>query len=253
MLTRSRCLVVLFALALASPSAVHAGLGKFANAPLLREGAVVIRTEPNLVLIGVAPVGGGTVEDLFVFWPGQELKPGIQRFAVAEVRYDAIGTVRIIVPTEQVSVTYAVHGVVRPKELHPEGFASSTFEGVGLNHTIGELAARFSVGARTRRPGEVIQKSSYATCTLDGTCESGTFSLFLDAGDDTGGTKKPDCKNGGVGSTACSYSKDGKIGPISGGTSCSTTCEAGYYACCYEDCPLGSFGTCTPTCRCIKE
>ena len=257
MLTRSRCLTAVFVLAF--PAVVHAAAGKFAapgkfaNAPLIRDGAVVIRTEPNLVLIGVAPIGGGTVDDLFVFWPVQPLQPRIQRFSEAEVRYDAVGAVRIIVPTEQISLMYGVKGIERPAVLHPEGFASSTFEGVGLNHTIGELAARFSVGHRTRRPGEVIQKASYHPCVLDGTCESGSFNLFLDAGQDTGGLKDPDCKNGGVGSSACSYSKDGKIGPIAGGDGCSTVCQAGYYSCCYDDCPLGIWGTCTPTCRCIKQ
>lgn len=251
MLTRSRCLAVLFAFALASPSAVQAGLGKFANAPLIREGAVVIRTEPNLVLIGVAPAGGGTVEDLFVFWPEQRLEPRIQRFSVAEIRYDAAGAVRIIAPNEQFSVTYAVRGVENPKTLHPEGFASSTFEGLGLNHTIGDLAARFSVGARTRRFGEVVQKSSTADCILDGTCESGSFNLFLDAGEDTGGTKKPECKNGGPSATSCTYSKDGKLGPLGGGNGCAVACLPGTYACCYDDCPLGPLGTCTPTCRCF--
>lgn len=47
-----------------------------------------------------------------------------------------------------------------------------------------------------------------------------------------GGGDSYTCSSGGPGSSSCTVSANIGIGDGSGGTSCSVTCNSGYYACC---------------------
>ena len=47
-----------------------------------------------------------------------------------------------------------------------------------------------------------------------------------------GGASSYTCSSGGPGSSSCTVSANIGIGDGSGGTSCSVTCNSGYYACC---------------------
>lgn len=52
-----------------------------------------------------------------------------------------------------------------------------------------------------------------------------------------GGSGGTSCAAGGPGSTSCSYRWDSPFG----GSSCSVTCQSGYYACCNVE-----------SCKCVK-
>jgi hypothetical protein len=249
MLTRTRWIPAVV-LALAVASIGHAAPLRYSNAPLASNGTVVIRAEAKYVLIGVAPTGGGKLEDLFVFVPTKSLKPAVARYVHAEVRYDPSGTLRVSAPNEQISMTFTVEGPTRGLIPEPEGFTSSTYSGVGLTHVIGDGAARFGISGGGRRTSGPSIASSTSQCNIDvGTCEVGYFEGFIGITDPFGTTPNETCNQGGPGSTACSYSKDGRVGPFGGGTSCSVTCGSGHYACCKEEC-VGI--SCQLVCKCVR-
>lgn len=250
-------LVVLLALtvvSVANAQLLRAEWMRESVAPMRTTGSVAIRFEKTFVVIGVAPAGGGKVNHLFVWWPvGREFTPAAERYETAEVAYEP-NTLTVMVPGNRLAMTFAVASVTGQQHV-PEGFQSVVYGGGPLNHTFGEPAGRYTVSRKNGDVGIVVTPPSTALsidgCILDGPyCSFSTF--FTDSGDGTGGpaSSHSECLSGGDPSSACSYAKNGGMIGVNGGESCSVSCPAGYYACCYDDCVLM---TCTLRCKCFKS
>jgi hypothetical protein len=128
----------------------------------------------------------------------------------------------LTIPSQQTVLTFTT-ALRTPDALIPQGFATTGYAVMGLNHEIGTAAAGHSI----RSSGRAV--SGQTDCS---DCDFNPFET-PDPWNSGGGS----CSNGGPGSTSCGTSNT--YG------SCSVTCSGGFYACCTNP----SFAA--PSCTCV--
>lgn len=171
-------------------------------------GAVVLKSlQHETVVIVRAGEDDGQADHVFHVWLEKPADLS-GSYRGAEVEF-VPGSLTLTLPSQQSVLTFDV-GMHNGAVLVPQGFASTGYTAMGLNHEIGEAAARLAI-----RSGRGI--SGQSDCN---DCEFNPFET-PDPWNASGGGS---CFNGGPGSTSCSTSNS--YG------SCSVTCGGGFYACC---------------------
>jgi hypothetical protein len=143
--------------------AVAVSIYASADTPVAKTGTVVVRTEANYVAVGVAPKGGGKVENLFIFWPKEAMTPSVKRYERAHVEFEP-GQLRIVIPDG------------KPLLLRVAGTAAdgSAVMGIGLSHYTGTPATKYAISGVAPRVA--------TACYLDiGRCAGDPFKEFLPA------------------------------------------------------------------------
>jgi hypothetical protein len=135
----------------------------------------------------------------------------------ADVEYT--GTALVVVdPATKSTTTFTVDGSKLPGIPLPEGYSTTTYNVVGLNHETGAAVGRYTVV--TSHSGGRIGTNECSDCD---------YFPFIDPWS-AGGS----CGSGGPGSWNCTIGTND--------FSCSVTCGPGYYACCVNGTP--------PACSC---
>ncbi len=195
---------------------------KNAGDPVRIHGTVVLKSlQHETVAIVRSGDGEGAADHAFHIWSEHPVNlNGMYR--VADVEYTGPSLI-ITLASEQTVLTFTTTSQ-KPDALVPQGFATTGYAVMGLNHEIGDGAARHSI----KSGGRAV--SGQSDCT---DCDFDPFENPDPWNSNGGGSS---CSSGGSGATACSTTNS--FG------SCSVSCSSGFYACCTNN--VGS----PPTCGC---
>jgi hypothetical protein len=175
--------------------------------------------DEHRILIAIDTRGSGRADHYFRFWSEESLPVVDVRFDAASLQY--FGNELIVVTDDERTVyRFTVGGNQQHQFRLAENATATGYTGYGLNHEMPSSAPR---NAAKTSDGSARPDPSLS-CDF-GECEQPTWEWY-------GGGN---CTSGGAGATSCSIT-------ISG-TSCSTSCEPGYYACC-----TSGFGGISCTC-----
>ncbi|HEV7919368.1 MAG TPA: hypothetical protein VGR02_01110 [Thermoanaerobaculia bacterium] len=196
---------------LAAPSATAADPGTF-------HGRTIIKSyDEHRILIALDSRGANKADHLFRFWSDQPLPLIDLKFDAASLQF--YGTELILVTDDDAIVYRFTVGGSQPHQFRlSENAVATGYTGYGLNHQMPSPAPRAAA------KGGGVDPDPSLSCDF-GDCEQPSWEWYGNG----------NCTSGGVGSTSCSLSV--------AGASCSTSCEAGYYACC-----TSTFGGISCTC-----
>lgn len=208
------CLVCTGSL-LASPTATAADPGTFHGRTLIRS------YDEHRILIALDSHGTNKADHLFRFWSEETLPPIDLKFDASLQFY---GNELIVISDDDKTIYRFTVGGSQPHQFRMSENAEATgYTGYGLNHEMPTPAPRSAAKA----PAGGANPDPSLSCDF-GDCEQPSWEWFGNGS----------CTSGGVGATSCSISVSG--------TSCSASCETGYYACCSS-----SFGGIS--CTCVRK
>jgi hypothetical protein len=204
------CLVYTGSL-IASPIATAADPGTF-------HGRTVIKSvDEHRILIALDSRGSGRADHRFRFW-SEEALPAVDLDFEASLQF--YGSELIVIADDEKTIYRFMVGGSQPHQYRmAENAVATGYTGYGLNHEMPAPAPRNN--AAKAGGGESDPSLS---CDF-GECEQPSWEWYGNGS----------CTSGGVGATSCSISV--------AGTSCSASCESGFYACCRSD-----FGGISCTC-----
>lgn len=163
--------------------------------------------DEHRILIAVDTRGAGLADHYFRFWTEESIPAIDARFEGASLQYYG-NELLVIADDERTVYRFTVNGN-QPHQIRlSENAVSTGYSGFGLNHEIPTLAPRNQAKARDGNAGTQL------SCNF-GECEQPSWEWPGNSSN---------CTSGGVGATSCSVNVSG--------TSCSVSCEPGFYACC---------------------
>ncbi|HKO56418.1 MAG TPA: hypothetical protein VJ276_11105 [Thermoanaerobaculia bacterium] len=201
---------------LAAPVATAADPGTF-------HGRTIIKSyDEHRILISVDSRGSGRADHRFRFW-SEEALPAVDLDFEASLQF--YGSELIVIADDEQTVYRFMVGGSQPHQYRmAENTVATGYTGYGLNHEMPAPAPRNNAakaGAGGADPDPSL------SCDY-GECEQPSWEWWGNGS----------CTSGGVGATSCSLSV--------AGTSCSASCESGFYACCKSD-----FGGIS--CTCVRK